>query len=126
MTTKPSVFRAIKKSTNVSQTFRGISMALNPFPPAPVANPTQQLGMAVSQIRSGVSRAGSALLNTYNQLQTLVNANPYGLTAEQITTALGADAAQLEQFASIVKGVVNTIAPGTITDSILPYTLTPP
>ncbi len=57
--------------------------------------------------------------DTYSSWLTQINNNPYGLTKEQVSAALGEEGAlMISQDASIIKALVNHKAPGSIVDTL--------
>lgn len=80
-----------------------------------------------SRLANRVNGTFTTLLATYKDLMATVHANPDGLTAEEIYTALGAEnTAAVKECAVLIKSIINKVKPGAITDDIPEATITLP
>jgi hypothetical protein len=103
---------------------------INPRPD--LTTPGGQATFAVQQIDQQVRNAASTLNNAYTMIRKIVYANQFKLTSDALyaafdaQTTTGFSSAQLQQFASIIKAVVNTAVAGTITDDVPQATISLP
>jgi hypothetical protein len=91
-----------------------------------------QATFGVQQIDQQVRNAASTLNNAYTMIRKIVYANQFKLTSDviysafDVQTTTGFSSAQLQQFASIIKAVVNTAVAGTIVDDVPEATISLP
>lgn len=85
-----------------------------PTAPAPADTVQSKQERTSEQIRRLSSQLAAQLINGYRQIKTLVGANPFGLTSEEVFAGLGSDGANLPALAEGLKQLLQQAAPDAV------------